>query len=472
MKSLVNRLFSLKNSSLWLIFSSVIYCLAGFLGQSLFSLQPSNITLIWLPSGIALVMLLSWRLKALVYIFLASLVVNSPGMYVDAAPLKSLMHICIAALGDMLAPALGFLLLQAFLPSGTRNASDLLKFVLLAGVIPVLLSSLWLSVNLAAGDYIPWASLPTMAQLFFFADILGILLVYQIYSGWLEPQAWVIGRWRHIALPIIGLPTFYLVGIYLDLGWLFYLIPPLLVVLAFELTRFYLGLLSSLSLLFIILATAHGFGVFVGETQAQTNTEMMAFVLSCALTLFGISLQHAQLHRSERDKLSAEKEAQLDPLSGLFNRRSFKPLLQALEAKAKAQSTFVCVAMLDIDNFKAINDTHGHSVGDRVIQSLAQILHNNCRSDDIAARLGGEEFALVLGDIGLEQAQPVLERIRSSFVDTPIAVAGDMIHCSVSIGLVENSQTAGIEPLLQLADKALYRAKRQGKNRIVCFEAQ
>lgn len=154
-------------------------------------------------------------------------------------------------------------------------------------------------------------------------------------------------------------------------------------------------------------------------------------------------------------------------MSGLLNRRGFMPQLTNLNGQTVRYS----VAMLDLDNFKMINDTYGDSVGDRVIQLLAQLIHNHSRSQDIAARLGGEEFALVLRDIDAEQVYPVLERIRKSFAEMSIAAEEHTIYCTVSIGWVEYQQGIAGESLLHLADKALYQAKAKGKNTIVKYQA-
>ncbi|QYJ69875.1 diguanylate cyclase [Shewanella sp. FJAT-51649] len=467
MKTLFTPFFPLRQSNTALLLAGILYWITGALGQTLFSLQPANITLIWLPSGVALVMLLMWGRKALALIFLGSFMLNIQGMVQEASLMLSIAHTAISALIDMLAPAMSMYLLRRFLPLGTRSANDLMKFVVVAGIVPILGSSALLSGNLVLGGYIQPSEFWSMGQMFFFADILGIVLVYQLYAGWVEPNALKIDHKRHILLPLIGLPFFCLIGVRFDLGWLFYVIPPLLVVLSFEVTRFYLALFSSASMLFMILATAQGYGPFINPTPFQTNAEMMAFVLSSALTIFGVSLQRAQLRRTERDKQTAVQEALYDPLSGLLNRRGFMPQLANLDTSTTSYS----VAMLDLDNFKIINDTYGHSVGDRVIQLLAQLIHNHSRSHDIAARLGGEEFALVLRDIDAAQVQPVLERIRRSFAEMSIAAEEHTIYCTVSIGWVEYLQGSAGESLLHLADKALYQAKAKGKNTIVKYQA-
>lgn len=445
--------------------ASLCYLLTGWVGQTLFSLHPANITLIWLPSGIALIMLLNWGMTSLLWIWLGSFLLNVGGMTVEGALPSSLGHTAIAALIDTLAPALALYLLRRFLPLGTRNANDLIKLVLLAGVVPISISSLLLTWNLVLGHYIAGSTWVAMAKMFFLADILGIILVYQIHTGWQDPHALRIVRLRHLVLPLAGLSLFGILGLGTQSSWLIYLMPPLLIILAFEVSRFYLSIFSGLTMLFIILATAHGLGPFIHLTPEETNTEMMAFVFSSTLTIFGVSLQRAQLHRTEQDKQTAEKQASYDPLSGLLNRRGFMPTLARLDNQGRRY----CVAMLDIDNFKSINDNHGHRVGDRVIQILAQIIHNRCRSQDITARIGGEEFALVLVDIAPDEVEPLLEAIRSTLANMSIVAEQQTLYCTISIGWADSASGHDGETLLHHADLALYQAKSAGKNRIVAF---
>lgn len=472
MNTLQQRLDGLIPRHLALLLTACVYFLAGHLGQSLFSLQPSNITLIWLPSGIGLVMLMNWQYRALVYVFFASFAVNLPGMWLVDFPIQSLLHTLVAALVDSLAPLFAYLLLNRVLPFGTRSANELFRFVLFVGVLPTLLSSILLSSNLVLGHYIAPDKALDMGMMFFFADILGIVLVYQLYIGWIEANAFAVVRFRSQLMPIAGLAVFCLLGAYFQISWLFYLISPLLVVLAFEVSRFYLALFSTFSMLFIIVVTVHGIGPFIASTQQQTNTDMMAFVLASSLTIFGISLQRAQLHRSEKEKLTAEKEAQHDALSGLLNRRAFIPLLANIDAAARQHQAWYCIAMLDIDNFKAINDTYGHSVGDRVIQQLSLVISQHIYPHDLAARLGGEEFAVVLTEMDVVQAFEVLDRVRTSFAETPIVADQATIYCQVSIGVCGSHQALTVDTLLHCADKALYHAKRTGKNRVCEFTTE
>ena len=128
--------------------------------------------------------------------------------------------------------------------------------------------------------------------------------------------------------------------------------------------------------------------------------------------------------------------------------------------------------MLDIDHFKAINDRHGHAVGDLALKHAALLLHGGLREVDRLGRYGGEEFLLLLPGLPLAQAQPVAERLRENLAARPLLHGGETIAVSVSIGIAEwNGDTAELPRVLAHADAALYRAKAAGRNRVVAQAA-
>ncbi|WP_426154213.1 diguanylate cyclase [Pseudomonas sp. DC3000-4b1] len=156
-----------------------------------------------------------------------------------------------------------------------------------------------------------------------------------------------------------------------------------------------------------------------------------------------------------------------DPLTGLYNRRFMEETLERELARARRSDSALSVFMLDLDNFKALNDTHGHPVGDAVLQACASLLKNALRASDIACRYGGEELLVILPDCGLDDARARAEAIRSSLeamthheIDGAFRVTGSFgVASTVECGLSQNA-------LLKAADAALYKAKKAGKNRV------
>ncbi len=164
------------------------------------------------------------------------------------------------------------------------------------------------------------------------------------------------------------------------------------------------------------------------------------------------------------------EQAITDPLTGLYNRRHMDNQMEIQIANADARGRPMCVLTLDVDFFKPINDTHGHDVGDKVLQELARRLTEQVRSIDLCCRIGGEEFLVILPGTELQVGFTVAERLRRTIASKPFDVGAKSgpLAITVSIGVAE-FQTAGdtTESILKRADEALYKAKRSGRNRVI-----
>jgi diguanylate cyclase (GGDEF)-like protein len=151
-----------------------------------------------------------------------------------------------------------------------------------------------------------------------------------------------------------------------------------------------------------------------------------------------------------------------DMLTGLLNRRGLFSLYEDLRFGPD-----MAVAMFDLDNFKPVNDIYGHSIGDEVIRHFAAAAISHSRPRDDAARLGGEEFALVMRNVNVEQAREVVERIASAFAADTVATPTGPLRCTVSAGIgFGDEQDLTLEAVLERADRALYAAKHAGRNRV------
>jgi diguanylate cyclase (GGDEF)-like protein len=191
-------------------------------------------------------------------------------------------------------------------------------------------------------------------------------------------------------------------------------------------------------------------------------------VLSFEGLLFTISIAFILLAMAkERTEYRHKTAALVDPLTGVSNRRAF---LQDGEAQLKRQATDprpTAVMLLDLDNFKSINDRFGHALGDRVLEIFADVSSGCLRRIDLFGRLGGEEFAALLRDTSRERALAVAEQIRTSFAEATRDVDGRPVGATVSIGVVISYDSVlDLSALLAQADHALYRAKDSGRNRI------
>lgn len=177
-------------------------------------------------------------------------------------------------------------------------------------------------------------------------------------------------------------------------------------------------------------------------------------------------------------KALAERQANTDELTQLNNRWAFFNLSRQLFLQAHRHGQMLAVIMFDLDHFKQVNDQWNHAAGDAVLAELSALAQSLVRGSDVLARVGGEEFAILLPDTQPEQAKQLAERIRTGFEQHKIAVEGGEISCTASFGIAcanlaeligECEPQAMLEALLHQADKAMMQAKQSGRNR-VCMQ--
>ncbi len=181
----------------------------------------------------------------------------------------------------------------------------------------------------------------------------------------------------------------------------------------------------------------------------------------------GLRLQRALLELAAKNEI-LEKLALTDPLTDLANRRAFQEALEAEVSRVGRHGRPASLLFLDLDHFKRVNDDHGHAVGDEVLAGFAQVLKRGCRRGDLAARIGGEEFAVLLPTTGRLPAALVAERIRRATQAHPL---GRTVQAAVTVSVGVSSTEdppgpVGAAELLVRADEALYRAKAEGRNRV------
>jgi diguanylate cyclase (GGDEF)-like protein len=199
------------------------------------------------------------------------------------------------------------------------------------------------------------------------------------------------------------------------------------------------------------LAVAHALPV-AHEQGASRGLAELAFTLPVYAVVGGVILGGRRL---------LEGRAFTDPLTGLANHRAFQERLHAEVARALRHDRPLALALIDVDHFKAINDLSGHATGDRVLATLGARLQGLLRSEDLLARIGGDEFALLMPETEEGQARIVLERARVELERTPLV---DDIRVRISSGICELSRAGDGDALVRLADGALYWSKEHGRN--------
>ena len=201
----------------------------------------------------------------------------------------------------------------------------------------------------------------------------------------------------------------------------------------------------------------------------------MVVVVLLSSTFLTTRVQSTREHlRRQKAELAQALEqirqlATHDDLTGLLNRRAMLDRMQLEQRRSLRSGSPLLIAQLDIDHFKAVNDTHGHAAGDLVLQSFADTVRRNVRDTDVLARWGGEEFVLLLCDTPAADAVALMERLRQAVqaMQVPVAQGGQPITVTVSIGLARHTPADPLAGTLERADRALYAAKAGGRNRVV-----
>lgn len=243
--------------------------------------------------------------------------------------------------------------------------------------------------------------------------------------------------------------------------------------------------LTTRQMLGVLVYSLVAFGVASGVVAARDEPDYptvvaaayvgMVVVVLLSSTFLTTRVQSTREHlRRQKAELAQALEqirqlATHDDLTGLLNRRAMLDRMQLEQRRSLRSGSPLLIAQLDIDHFKAVNDTHGHAAGDLVLQRFADTVRRNVRDTDVLARWGGEEFVLLLCDTPAADAVALMERLRQAVqaMQVPVAQGGEPITVTVSIGLARHTPADPLAGTLERADQALYAAKAGGRNRVV-----
>lgn len=213
----------------------------------------------------------------------------------------------------------------------------------------------------------------------------------------------------------------------------------------------------------------------VSPQEIQTLLGRSAGLQQIVATLQNdLETSRREVEQLRKEVSRAREEALIDGLTGLTNRRGFDAKLATYLAETHAETVGPSLLIADIDHFKRINDTYGHLFGDKVIRSIATILRDNVKGQDLAARYGGEEFVVLLFDTPLTGAQILAERIRRCVEASRIKRTGDnqvLDNLTISLGVACRLPGESVESLIARADAALYQSKQNGRNRVTVAHA-
>jgi diguanylate cyclase (GGDEF)-like protein len=221
---------------------------------------------------------------------------------------------------------------------------------------------------------------------------------------------------------------------------------------------------TSIAMVSLIIITLTVWGYLPYNSITYHSIEIGMLIES---VLFALALGE-QFRIAQQQKIEAEFLSLIDPLTSLFNRRGFYRTTQGLFSNAKRQKREFSLLMLDLDDFKYINDNFGHNLGDSVLQETAKIIKQCSRLGDVPTRWGGEEFIIALPETNLKEAIAFAERLRVSITNVELGIKSKPICFTCSIGITSlNHEINNLDTLIAKADEKLYQAKKQGKNCVI-----
>jgi diguanylate cyclase (GGDEF)-like protein len=215
----------------------------------------------------------------------------------------------------------------------------------------------------------------------------------------------------------------------------------------------------------IVLSSTDGRGIATGPPVGTLRPEALAELQALASIATAAVATVAELVTANARVRELRELSEIDPLTGLGNRRHLDRVLPYEIGRRRRYERALTLVMLDLDRFKRINDGHGHDGGDAVLREMGGVLRSALRAADVAVRYGGEEFAVILPETPGEYAAVVTERIRRQ--TEALDVGGIRITTSIGVASVEGRWEGDAAALIRAADQALYRAKREGRNRVV-----
>lgn len=204
--------------------------------------------------------------------------------------------------------------------------------------------------------------------------------------------------------------------------------------------------------------------LLIYNTSEQSNAENQRHLVPVVAETISLAIANIRLRKL------LQSQAIRDPLTGLLNRRFLDEYVVKQIAQAKRNKISIAFIMVDVDDFKQVNDNFGHETGDRILSLLGQLLSSLIREGDLACRYGGEEFLLVLPSCDIKQARTCAERIRTEVHKMPFPIKENILNITVSLGVaMYPNHNTSLKKLIDAADQALYNAKKDGKNKAIIF---
>jgi|GEM_PF-4226684 len=476
-----------------------LYALSGWIGIEFAGIGEGSITLIWLPSGIGLAACIIYGKPILPAIWLGSFIANTPYL-ISSANEFPVLHACFfgalaATINTFIQAYFAAFLYKKYLGNQPLESSRLImNFVMKVTLLPSALNMILLIAIYYVGGFTSLPSDNTLANLLSIwftgalADFHGYFVIAPFLLSWSwsrksKSDALFINDKKWLYLSILCFITLMFITINYAISAIYLLLVLGVLIALYSNMRFATTFVLATSLCFTF-ATAQNVGPFDLDSTWYSFISLLIFVFSLGLSVYVIATKRYELG-SVHDKLEekvkkrtlklnlANKKltniSRTDGLTGIANRRHFDNFLDHEWARAIRNQSPISLLIIDIDYFKQYNDIYGHVKGDdclKLITSTAQQLVH--RPSDLIARYGGEEFAVILPET--TDTESIAQHIRSEVSNLKIPHKGSDIHgyVSISIGCCTMFPTKGTlaTHLIELADKALYKAKSAGRNNI------
>jgi diguanylate cyclase (GGDEF)-like protein len=445
----------------------------------LLAIPPGYATAVWPPAGIALAVLLARGDRLWPGIWLGAALAN---LTVSSSPFVAL----VIAGGNTLEALCGAALVRRYIadaPPFFDRARNVVLFVAVAAACSAVAATIGTGVLLldgvvAGGDFADnWGT-------WWHGDATGIIIVAPLLLAWRLRHAIAWSRAR--VLELAGLVASLLAVATLVFGQdpapfapfpLTFLILPFIVWAAFRFSRREVTSGIAAVCAVAVWHTVAGRGPFALEPLNLSLILLLGFISTLVVTGLILSAAVAEREGSrrklERVLREAREQARTDPLTRLANRRSLEEFLRRAWTRARRGARPLAIVMIDLDHFKSVNDRFGHEAGDRVLADVARLLLAHVRAGDMACRLGGEEFALVLPDATLDVAQRRAGALRDAIHGLEPRHRGRSVGgITASFGIALFPDHAGDpDALLLAADRALYEAKAAGRDRVSVYAA-
>lgn len=436
-----------------LCIGGILYYITAIYGMSIFSFEPSNITILWLPFAIGVIFTHRYGNKFLPLIFLGSFFSNFSGMN-NGDLFSTIVYTLVSSGADTIAPYFSVILLKQYVDDKFDSINGFLPFTLYGVLIPTFISSLIISFNLYFGSYIKINEIWSYIILLIFADGLGLFLLYPIYKNFSK----VIPEYKELKEIIIySILIFSLVYFSFSFTFLIFIFSTLIVVLAFKIREDIVSIIFLISIISLVSLSSSNKLLFYSTNHNESVLMLVSFIYSLSFILLGIILY-------KKDLLKHQYLSCIDILTQTQNRLSYKESIEKYVNDFNNKQIPFSILILDVDNFKSINDDFGHSMGDKVLADLAFLIQNNIRNSDSLFRVGGEEFAILFPNAKLKDSIEIAEKLRVLLEKNLKSICGRTI--TISIGISEIKTGDDENDLFRRVDDLLYKSKQNGKNRI------